>query len=268
MKTRNTSKDSRNSQLKKNGEEQYNEDALMEEEIRKTLDRLRLHEEMGMENLKEKKAIALASTAFEKPHDNDFLPHCATGRCLTQTIEEKNYDSIMRVLHKLSLPKGFSLKVEEATAQLALEYRRKYKLPIRGLESKIFLEADGNTYDGSEIWNYIHVENSIYGAWNAYLLYRIKHTLPLYWHAAYDGRIYVYDSSVEDMPILRADESVNLEPDVVEVVEGKYYVRCCYWDYDNSLRQEIVEVVISNNRASFKDIGQKCLFKRKRRIFL
>lgn len=277
----------------KKEKKQYSEEAI-EESIKKTLARFadeewqQLEEEVyaslseeewntitgeeldrRIEKLKEQKKQDLATfdTAFDKPHDNDFLTLCNIGEHLISAIKEKDYDSILNVLDKLSLPKGFFLKVEEA---------QQHRLDN---ESNIFLEADGDTYDDSEIWDYIHVENSIHGAWQAYLLNRLRHILPLYGHALYDSRTYIYCSSGKDITVpediyssyLGEEESkqlanlTNLEPDIVEF-DGKYLISCCYLDYDHSLIREIVAVSISNDTASFNDIGQKYLIKRKRSI--
>lgn len=137
----------------------------------------------------------------------------------------------MHILNKLSLPRGFSLKVKVCQK--------------RGLgdESKIFLKTDGNIYDESEIWNYINVENSIYGVWQAYLLYKVKHILPFWWHGVYDSRTYIYHSSIKDISLIHSNESGNLDVGVIDI-HGHWGFGYIHVDEFTNLEPDVVEYVM------------------------
>lgn len=181
------------------------------------------------------------------------------AQTITKLIKEKDYDSIMNHLDKLSLPKGDSLFIEECTQN------------GMGDHSRIFVKTPEGTRN-EDIWNYIKVKDSVEGAWQAFLLHKMWHTLPLFWHANYASRTYLY-SKVDDPYIIPIyDKNPNLikdvinplivDPNVVKSSTGKYYVSCCFWTDFGGLIQEIVEVSISSdNNASFKDIEGKILYK-------
>ena len=190
--------------------------------------------------------------------------HCSavfskTAQTIIKLIKEKDYNSIMNRLDKLSLPKGDSLFIEECTQN------------GMGDHSRIFVKTPEETRD-EDIWNYIKVEDSVEGAWQAFLLHKMWHTLPLFWHANYASRTYLY-SKVDDPDIIPIyDKNPNLikdvvnplivDPDVVKSSTGKYYVSCCFWTDFGGLILETVEVSISSdNSASFKDLEGKILYK-------
>jgi len=174
----------------------------------------------------------------------------------THMQDENNYPLIMTILHKLSLPEGASLLVEKCKQQGI------------GDRSKLFIETPKGAYDYS-IWDYISVEKSAEGAWNAYLLDNLWHVLPMFWHALYDRRYYLFFPEFTDfIECLQKDDTQTLRkvlkqhvtsPDVI-YANGKFYVSCCYFTNFGGLIQETVEITIYNGKASFHSIEQKTLF--------
>ena len=174
----------------------------------------------------------------------------------THMQDENNYPLIMTILHKLSLPEGASLLVEKCKQQGL------------GDRSKLFIETPKGAYDYN-IWDYISVEKSSEGAWNAYLLYNLWHVLPMFWHALYDRRYYLFFPEFTDfIECLQKDDTQTLRkvlkqhvtsPDVI-YANGKFYVSCCYFTNFGGLIQETVEITIYNGKASFHSIEQKTLF--------
>ena len=173
----------------------------------------------------------------------------------THMQKEENYPMIMKILHKLSLPNSVSLLIEECQEH------------GMGDESKLFVETPEGAYDYS-IWDYIKVENSVEGAWNAYLLYNLWHVLPMFWHALYNRRYYLFYPEFtdfieclqkEDTDTLRnAMKPLVTSPDVIEA-NGKFYVSCCYFSNFGGLIQETVEISLDLGKASFHTIEQKTL---------
>lgn len=169
--------------------------------------------------------------------------------------KDENHHLIMKTLQKLSLPEGATLHVEKCRQQGT------------GDESKLFVETPEGVYDFS-IWNYIKVEDSAEGAWNAYLLYNLWHVLPMFWHANYNRRYYLFLPEFlglidfhhhEDAQELRkALKERFISPDVV-ATDGKFYVSCCYFSNFGGLIRETIEISIDNGKASFHEIEQKTL---------
>lgn len=174
-----------------------------------------------------------------------------------QVQKEENYPSIMKYLPDLSLPQRASLHVE------------KCRMEGSGDESKLFVEAPEGAYDLS-IWDYITVKDNEEGAWSAYLLYNLWHVLPLFWHANYNRRFYLFDPEYIDFiqPMNKEDgESLRAAmkprytyPDVIKA-DGKYYVSCCYFSNFGGLIQETIEITINNGNASFHEIEKNTLLK-------
>lgn len=202
-----------------------------------------------------------AKASAKQNEGSDFQSFLASAKSsystnfYTHMQDKKNYSMIMKILHKLSLPKGAALLVEESKQQGI------------GDESKLFVETPEGAYDYS-IWDYISVENSAEGAWNAYLLYNLKYVLPMFWHALYDRRYYLFfPEFVDFVECLQKEATETLRaamkplfttPDVVEA-NGKFYVSCCYFTNFGGLIQETVEITIDNCKASFHLIEQETL---------
>lgn len=218
---------------------------------------------------KEKQYIQEARTiylnAIEQPHDDHSFTFAMIAQTIVSKIEKKDYDLMMKYLDKVILPKGVSFFVEECDQTRRDDY------------SKLIIETAGGTRD-LDIWNYLKVENSTHGAWQAYFLYKVWHILPLWGHGNYACRTYLYSESDCDniypfrtehsFSIRQTAKSLFIKPDVVKGVNGKYYVSCCYWSDFSGLKQEIVEVNISpDNKTSFKDIAEKTLHKYDCEIF-
>ncbi len=202
-----------------------------------------------------------AKASAKQNESNDFQSFLASAKSsystnfYTHMQDKKNYSMIMKILHKLSLPKGAALLVEESKQQGI------------GDESKLFVETPEGAYDYS-IWDYISVENSAEGAWNAYLLYNLKYVLPMFWHALYNRRYYLFNPEFTDfIECLQKEDTETLRntikpqvtsPDVIEAT-GKFYVSCCYFSNFGGLIQETVEISLDLGKASFHTIEQKTL---------
>ena len=212
------------------------------------------------EKAKKQCALQELKAAMNKPQENHSFVHAMTAQTLVERIKEKDYDSFMQYLDHLSLPEGASLQVEECSHE------------GHGDESKLFVETSEGAYD-LNIWEYIKAENSIDGAWDAYFLYKVRHILPLWWHANYNRRTYMYSKEdaesivlfhgrEEELPIIqRSTKQLISDPEVINAENGKYFVRCCYWTNFGGLIKETVEVLISaEGKVSFKDIEQNTLY--------
>ena len=169
---------------------------------------------------------------------------------------ESNYPMILKLLPYLSLPEGTSLHVEQCNQQ------------GHGDISKLYVETPEGSIDYN-IWDYISVEHSVEGAWNAYILYNLWHVLPMFWHALYERRFFLFFQEFtgfvdclnkKDTESVRTALKQNYtSPDVVYANEA-FYVSCCYFTNFGGLIQETIEIKLNNGKASFLEIERKTLF--------
>ena len=209
----------------------------------------------------QEKREAEENTAKMEQQEEFTYDHSMIARTLVKKIKNKDYDSFLQYLVHLSLPDGASLHVEEC------------KQEDNGDESKLYVKTAEGDYH-LNIWDYIKAENSIDGAWEAYFLYKVWHILPLWWHANYYRRIYMYSEEDADsiellsfsqretvQPMIQKEvKSLISKPEVVEA-NGKYYVSCCFWTNFGGLIKETVEVFISpEGKVAFKDTEYQTLY--------
>jgi|GEM_PF-2326253 len=206
-------------------------------------------------------SIRQAKTLGSQNGSFDFAAYLASVRSSSTTNlythmqDERNYPKILDLLPKLTLPNGMSLHVEKCKQQGS------------GDSSKLFVETPDGSYD-KNIWNYINVECSEEGAWNAYILYNLWHVLPMFWHALYDRRYYLFFKEFTDyIECLQKEDTIMVRkalkqhitlPDVVKA-NGRFYVTCCFFTNFGGMIQETVEIAIDNGKASFHVIEQKTL---------
>ena len=188
---------------------------------------------------------------ISKPQENHSFVNVMTAQTLVEKIKKKDYDSFMRYLTHLSLPSGVSLHVRECTDNGL------------GDESKLYVKTPRSKFK-LEIWDYIRAEISIDGAWDAYFLYIVWHFLPLWWHANYNKRTYLFSKEdadeiqlfygrEEELPkIKKAIKPLICDPEVIEANKGYFFVCCCYWTNFGGLIRETVRVHISKEgKVSF-----------------
>ncbi len=110
------------------------------------------------------------------------------GKNLQKLAKEKDFDSLGKVLNKIQVPEGFKLFVHAISKEDECGM---------GAESYPMIV----TPDGEEIldrekdfWKMLQVEDSPEGAWQVYLLVNLWHYLPMFWHAFYEERHYIYSN--------------------------------------------------------------------------
>lgn len=164
------------------------------------------------------------------------------AKSLKKLVKEKSYHEIIKLLDKASLPSEMKLEVQECEHQGS------------GAASRLFIDNPENARDYN-IFEYLKFEDSPMGAWQAYLLCQIRHYLPLWWHANYNRRDYIYTR--EDFADIThfIDRGFNVDvlngynvnPEIYGK-EGKYYITCCFWTEFGGLRREFVEISLEDNR--------------------
>lgn len=210
-----------------------------------------------MEKEEEQKKQDAAKRNFEEGKtlgnllSTDFID---VARDLEVIAYNGSYASILDGLEKLSLPTSCKLVVQEAE-------QNGY-----GSHSSILVNVNGE--EKGNIWEYISVENSPMGVWQAFLLKELWHKLPLFWHANYCSRHYIYtEEDIDTLPKIinfkRTLHQFDITPYVVKS-NNKWYVSVCYWNNWSGLVREHIEVTLENGKVTnFFDLDDDKLYEYK-----
>lgn len=207
------------------------------------------HEKWQKERDEKKRELEIQQTkAFQNFTEDTSIPlgedYINKGELLKNIVWEKEYKRIMECMSEVHLPTAYSLEVKLAQN--------------KGLGSNSTLFVKTPSGDHCDVFDTITVEDTPMGAMEVYLLYEIGHYLPLFWHANYSYRNYIY--STEDLMSIRTYEEhdkdtfieklkqLDVSPTIVQN-QGKYYVSCCYWSNFGGLIREVVEIEIKGNKV-------------------
>lgn len=164
------------------------------------------------------------------------------AQSLIGLVKQQKYDDFLNLLNKTFLPSSMKLGVKECERHGS------------GDRSRLFVSTPDIACD-FDIYRYLKFEKTPMGAWQAYLLSRLGDSLPMWWHANYDKRDYIY--SKEDIDKIthfidrKFDASVLLNYDVAPKLYGeneRFYVSCCYWTDFGGLKREFVEIQFLDNQ--------------------
>lgn len=194
---------------------------------------------------KEKKASANAAFLSASTSNDDFE---TVGNRLHQLAQEKKYGNFLQCLDKIKLPNGARLIVEEcdnSTNDI-------------GDKSKLLIKLPNGETD-EDIFKHLIVEQSPMGAWQAYLLHTLWHVLPLFWHANYSARDYVFSKQDANSVSTFRKEDHSAIVELISKFEvapevrrkgNKYYVSGCYWSDFGGLIRENVELTFEDNKVA------------------
>jgi len=168
--------------------------------------------------------------------------HICLAQSLMVLVKQQKYDEFLNLLNKTSLPSGMKLGMKECIRQGNGDRSR---LCVKRLD-------DAFTFN---IYEYLEFENSAMGAWQAYLVDRLWHSLPLWWHDNYNKRDYIY--SKEDINKITHFVDRDFDASVLEKYDltpeiyggnGRYYLSCCYWTDFGGLKREYVEIKLLDGK--------------------
>ena len=113
-----------------------------------------------------------------------------------------------------------------------------------------------------DFWNYLQVENSQMGAWQAYLLSQMWHYLPLQWHANYSYRDYIYSQSSKSYDILREHFIAGKHQVAPQITQegDKFLISACYWSEFEGLVREHYAVTFENDRVYVEGLDANVLY--------
>ena len=164
------------------------------------------------------------------------------AQSLMDLVRQQKYNEFLNLLDKASLPSTMKLGVKECIRQGAADRSR---LCVKRSD-------DAFTFNINE---YLEFENSAMGAWQAFLIDRLWHSLPLWWHDNYNKRDYIY--SKEDINKITHFVDRDFDASVLEKYDltpeiygenGRYYISCCYWTDFGGLKREYVEILLLDGK--------------------
>lgn len=168
--------------------------------------------------------------------------HIRLAQSLMDLVRQQKYNEFLNLLDKASLPSTMALAVKECIRQGT------------GDRSRLCIKRADDAFTFN-IYGYLEFENSAMGAWQAYLVDRLWHSLPLWWHDNYNKRDYIY--SKEDINKIthfverNFDASVLANYDLAPEIygeNGRYYISCCYWTDFEGLKREYVEISLLDGK--------------------
>ena len=187
-----------------------------------------------------------------KRYDDAVLSHvneCESNHIIVakrfQTSAKKHeYSVLARVLSEMAIPSGSALGVQECG-------RTGY-----GDESRFFIEDQMGKRDFN-VFDILSFESSSMGAWQAYLLHQARHYLPLWSHANYIHREYIYDKDdLGEIRVYSNNERIfpdfskmNIDPTILR--DGNhFFITCCFWSAYNGLVREHVDLHFKDGHLS------------------
>ncbi|MCH5328805.1 MAG: hypothetical protein J1E02_07270 [Coprobacter sp.] len=137
-----------------------------------------------------------------------------------------------------------------------------------GDSTYFFTTTEENTKN-KNIIKYIHAKPSRQSAWQIYLLYRSENMMPVFWHAAYDSKHFIFDESdvneiepLKCFDVLALSDSNLLLPNVEMAEDGlRADVFCTYWNNWEGLVREHIKITYNpDNTVDIKELDSLTLF--------
>ncbi len=110
------------------------------------------------------------------------------GKHIQDLVKQKNYDAVIAAFNKIKVSEGFKLAIHA--------FSKEEECGMGAESYTVIITPEGETIPDKEkeFWKLLQVEDSVEGAWQVYLLRNLWHYLPMFWHAFYEERHYVYSA--------------------------------------------------------------------------
>lgn len=191
------------------------------------------------------------------------------GEALKNTFTSQTFvgetpcDFVFDVLDKLKIDRGYSLVAVEFGGGIGGEYG----LRMIPLNTSFHQLDDNQQEDSYKIWNHITPEHSEMGAWQLPLLSFAVSWMPLYWHARYNFRVYMFSikdylslNNIEFGPksfdFVRFWDDKRIVP-VVAMSGNDVVMRYCYWNsWEGLVLSTVKGYFDTNGHLFFESIGE------------
>ena len=181
------------------------------------------------------------------------LDECVTlWRKIVALTKAKKYDQIFDNLNEITTDDRHSLKISLCKVPQKGEY-------FIGSDSYLYVE-DKNGNEDRSIFNHLNTTETYLGVWQIFILHKLWHILPHFWHGCYYYRTFVFDIQDLQKEVKAVNENlttfnVSLDVSMYDVApkitrnDNIYYVSYCYWNDWEGLVREVVEITINNGKV-------------------
>ena len=178
---------------------------------------------------------------------------------LEQLVEAENYDEIFPLLDKVMPTDGHSMRVVLPHEIEGVGTYGDGTSAIGVFDTNDSILTDSFAED---FWKYLQVENSQMGAWQAYLIAKMWHYLPLIWHSGYSYRSNIYSKSSLGLKHARRHCVMTwnkVAPSIKHDV-NQYLISVCYWSEFDGLIRENCSVSFDNGIVAVTTLGSEVLY--------
>ena len=178
---------------------------------------------------------------------------------LAQLVNSEDYDKIFHLLDKVTPMDGNTVRVVLPGEIGGVGEYGDGTSAIGVFDANDSIITDSFVED---FWTYLQVENSQIGAWQAYLVAKMWHYLPLIWHSNYSYRSYIYSKSSSGLKAARRHCVVGWNKVVPSIKhEGnKYLISVCYWSEFGGLIRENCSVSFDGDSVTIATLNQEVLY--------
>ena len=185
-------------------------------------------------------------------------------RKIVALTEAEKYDQIFDNLNEITTEDRYSLKIGLCKQPQEGEY-------FIGDDSYLYVE-DKNGNKDRDIFTHLNTTETQLGVWQIFILHKLWHILPHFWHGGYNYRTFVFDKQdlQKVVEFVNEDEmsfDVSLDVSMYDVAPiitqnvNIYYVSYCYWNDWEGLVREVVEITINNGKVvDVHELNKNVLF--------
>ena len=178
---------------------------------------------------------------------------------LAQLVNSEDYDKIFHLLDKVTPMDGNTVRVVLPGEIGGVGEYGDGTSAIGVFDTNDSILTDSFAED---FWAYLQVENSQMGAWQAYLIAKMWHYLPLIWHSGYSYRSNIYSKSSLGLKHARRHCVMTwnkVAPSIKHDV-NQYLISVCYWSEFDGLIRENCSVSFDNGIVAVTTLGSEVLY--------
>ena len=178
---------------------------------------------------------------------------------LAKLVDAEDYEKIFPLLDKVMPTDGNSVRVVLPHEIEGVGYVGDGVCTIGVFDTNDSILTNSFAED---FWRYLQVEKSQMGAWQAYLIAKMWHYLPLIWHSGYSYRSNIYSKSSLGLKHARRHCVVTwnkVAPSIKHDV-NQYLISVCYWSEFDGLIRENCSVSFDNGIVAVTTLGSEVLY--------
>ncbi|MDO4191059.1 MAG: hypothetical protein Q4D14_05175 [Bacteroidales bacterium] len=180
----------------------------------------------------------------------------STTKTLLYSLELGDYNQLMSYFP--------NLKLTEKNATLTVE---KYKEHGLGSTSQLIVEQPEQKTHELSIQQDIIIDNTTASIWQIYMLHNLWRLLPLFWHANYSAREYLFSKQTWEKIAKEINENCGnfTNDDLCPYILNNgntFYITACFWSDFDGLVRDICAIKTKGNRIEqILDVDERVMHK-------